>query len=123
MTKLSRLIYHPITLLSITIVSLLFFLSLLKTTQRAQGSAQNIKDQQDQVNQETAKVQALRDSLETAKKPLSQEKIFRNELLMKTPGEYVVQISDESLKQDQNLKKEAKIEQNIPWKEWQKLIF
>lgn len=122
MTKLSKLIYHPLFLVGVTFVSFLFFLSLLKTSQQTQLSTQNTNSLQNQRDQEAAEVQATRDSLAAAKNSLNREKIIRDELLMRAAGEYIVQISDEDLKQSQNLKNEVKISQKTPWDEWRKLL-
>ncbi len=123
MAKLSQLIYHPVVLIGLTLASLLFFLSLLKTTQQTQYSAQNIKKMQEKVAQTEAEVEDIQLSLDKARQPLSQEKIIRNELLMQKPGEYVVQISDESLKHDSKQKTETKTQGKTPWESWQELLF
>lgn len=122
MSKFSKIIYHPLSLLFLTIISVIFSLSLMKTTKRAKGSAEKFTSAQKIVDQREQEVDKIQDSFENSQQVLNQEKMIRNELLRKKAGEYVVQISDDQLQTLQAKENDLKINDVQPWDEWQKLI-
>ncbi len=116
---MSKLIFNPIAFLGITIISIVFSISLYKSAQRTGFSTENLKKLEQEVAATETEVAALETAIEESRQPLAKEKVIRNELLMKKPGEYVVQIPDKLIKSAQHI-----TETNIlsPWEEWQRLL-
>jgi len=118
--NMSKLIFNPITFLGITIISIIFSISLYKSAKRTSYSAENIKSIEEEVLKTEAEVLALEIAIEESQQPFIEEKIIRNELLMKKPGEYVIQIPNELVEQTQTT---IEIKTLSPWEEWQQLLF
>ena len=118
--NMSKLIFNPITFLGITIISIIFSISLYKSAKRTSYSAENIKSIEEEVLKTEAEVLALEIAIEESQQPFIEEKIIRNELLMKKPGEYVIQIPNELIEQTQTT---IEIKTLSPWEEWQQLLF
>ena len=98
---------------------ILFVISLQKTAQKSNVATQNVRLLEesnqlliDQIEQEEA-------ALESANSDLSKEKILRNELLLQKPGEYVIQIPDEVIIEQQS----GEVQEQTPWEEWRKILF
>ncbi|MBT7309208.1 MAG: hypothetical protein HN846_00620 [Candidatus Pacebacteria bacterium] len=117
---MSKLIFNPITFLGITIISIIFSISLYKSAKRTSYSAENIKSIEEEVLKTEAEVLALEIAIEESQQPFIEEKIIRNELLMKKPGEYVIQIPNELIEQTQTT---IEVKTLSPWEEWQQLLF
>ena len=118
--NMSKLIFNPITFLGITIISIIFSISLYKSAKRTSYSAENIKSIEEEVLKTEAEVLALEIAIEESQQPFIEEKIIRNELLMKKPGEYVIQIPNELVEQTQTT---IEVKTLSPWEEWQQLLF
>jgi cell division protein FtsB len=118
--NMSKLIFNPITFLGITIISIIFSISLYKSAKRTSYSAENIKSIEEEVLKTEAEVLALEIAIEESQQPFIEEKIIRNELLMKKPGEYVIQIPNELIEQTQTT---IEVKTLSPWEEWQQLLF
>lgn len=116
---MSRFFYNPITLLAITIVGVVFSLSLHKTAQKTQFSQQKLQEISQEIEQTKAEVGNLRVELNNSQQPFAKEKIIRDELLMKKKGEYVIQIPDELIK---SKKQEKHTPPNSAWNEWKQLL-
>lgn len=124
MSKLVKIIYQPTFLVILSLVSLALSWSLMRTASKTKQASQNLAQTQERVSIVKKEVAELETSLQSAQAALSQEKIIRNELLMKKPGEYVVQIADEELAQLQAKQVEQAQETEVmPWVEWKKLLF
>lgn len=117
---MSKLLFNPISFLVITIVSIIFSISLYKSAQRTSYSTENLKSLEEEVEQIEAEVLALETAIEESQQPFAKEQIIRNELLMKKGGEYVIQIPDELVNKTQEI---IEVETSSPWVEWQKLLF
>lgn len=76
----------------------------------------NIKQQVDNLEEEMLFKQV---ELEKARKSYSKEKILRDELLLKKPGEFVIQLPELVIEN----KVEEQIDNKTPINEWQELIF
>jgi len=111
---MSKLIFNPITFLGITIISIIFSISLYKSAKRTSYSAENIKSIEEEVLKTEAEVLALEIAIEESQQPFIEEKIIRNELLMKKPGEYVIQIPNELIEQTQTT---IEVKTLSPWED------
>ncbi len=117
---MSKLLFNPVAFLGITIVSIIFSISLYKSAQRTSYSTENLKSLEEEVLEMEAEVLALETAIEESRQPFAKEQIIRNELLMKKEGEYVIQIPDELVTKTQEI---IEVEVSSPWEEWQKLLF
>ncbi|MBU0576464.1 septum formation initiator family protein [Patescibacteria group bacterium] len=117
---MSKIIFNPVSLAVLTIISIIFSISLHKSAQKPRYLAQNLQNLESEIMKIEQDVALLEKSIEEAQQPFSQEKIIRDELLMKKPGEYVVQIPDELIKISQPQIQEENLS---PWEEWQGLLF
>jgi cell division protein FtsB len=116
---MSKLIFNPVAFLGITIISVIFSISLYKSAQRTIYSTENLKSLEEEVVNTEREVLALETAIKDSQQPFAQEQIIRNELLMKKPGEYVIQIPDELVKKTQDV---TETETLSPWEEWQFLL-
>lgn len=117
---MTRLVYNPFFFTALTILSVIFSISLHKSAQKTRYSAQNLQNLELEVKKIEQDISLLDASLEEANQPFAQEKIIRDELLMKKEGEYVVQIPDDLVQTSKPL---PEIKTTTPWEEWQKLLF
>ena len=117
---MSKLIYNPVAFLIITIICIVFSISLYKSAQRTSYSTENLKSLEQEVAQAEEEVLALETAIIESQQPFAKEEIIRNELLMKKPGEYVVQIPDKLIGETQNT---TEVKVLSPQEEWQKLLF
>ena len=101
-------------------MSLIFSISLHKSAQKSRSSAQNLQNLEEEIAKVEQEISLLEKEVEAAEQPFAQEKIIRDELLMKKPGEYVVQIPEKMIL-DQT--PETQTETTTPWQEWQKILF
>lgn len=92
-------VYHPIFILIVTVIAIMFFFSLDKSGKKTQKSAENIRILEYEVNQISNDIINLEEKIENTQTEQFKEKVVRNELLMQKPGEYVMQINqvDEDL--------------------------
>lgn len=120
---ITKLLYHPVTVLSLTIVAIMFFFSLDKSSKKTQISSENIRVLEYEVNQISQEVIQLEEKIEDSESLQFKEKVVRNELLLQKPGEYILQISNQITENisDQENKNLIQNESNI--KKWQNLIF
>jgi len=104
----------------LTIISVVFSISLYKSAQKTRYSTQNLQSLEEKISQMEQETIALEETLVAAQQPFNQEKIIRDELLMKKPGEYIVQIPDDLTYVKKTL---AQTELSKPWEEWKELLF
>ena len=83
---MAKLVYNPIFLTALTILSIIFSISLYKSAKKSQYSAQNLQNLETEVSKIEQDISLLEASLEEANQPFAQEKIIRDELLMKKEG-------------------------------------
>jgi cell division protein FtsB len=114
----SRLLLNPISFVLVTIVCLVFSLSLYKSAERARQSARELEVIEADIDAMKTELNTLEEQAKEAEQPFTKEKIIRNELLMQKPGEYVVQIP-EAVKNEQ---KEVPSPSPSPWQEWKALL-
>lgn len=112
-------IFHPLAVITLTIVSIILVYSLQTNTKEIKKSTERI-DILDQENQKLAtEIFQLEEQLEQARSDFLKEKIVRNELLLQKPGEYIVQIDIPATSSAQkNIDSEL-----TPWQKWQQVLF
>ncbi|GIK84336.1 MAG: hypothetical protein BroJett025_09580 [Patescibacteria group bacterium] len=91
---ITKILTHPITIVSITIIATMFFFSLDKSGKKTQNSSENIRVLEHEVNQVSQEIIELEKKIEQTQSEQFKEKVVRNELLLQKPGEYVLQISE-----------------------------
>lgn len=115
-----RALSHPITLVVFTILSIIFFLSLEKTGNKREQSAQIISVLEDEKAALSREVALLERETLAASSSINTERLVRNELLVQKEGEYVVQIPDIEIVSEQLENVEPTPE---PWQQWKDLLF
>lgn len=116
-----QLIFHPVTACLITLASLFFLLSLIKTDATIEESNLIVGQLESEVLVLEQSLLELEDRVAAATSSTAREKIIRNELLMQKPGEYVVQIpSLEEINQENSLPEVSK--PTSPIQAWKSLI-
>ncbi len=115
---MKKILYHPLTILLVSILSLYCIFSLRKNLKRINISRENLRNINNQVRQLKTKVDQKEKQLKQAKKSYSKEKIARNELLLKKPGEYVIQLPELNVDRKQT---ESSL-QSQPIEQWKKLL-
>ena len=118
---MKQLLFHPLTVIVITIISIVITISLFANAKEINSSNNAIKILEDRVKIEKEKVNQLELKLDQASQEFTQEKIIRDELLLQKPGEYIVQISKNPVTDKQE--QQPTIEAKTPWQEWWGLIF
>ncbi|HEX7018301.1 MAG TPA: septum formation initiator family protein [Patescibacteria group bacterium] len=116
---MKNLLYHPLVAVAVTIISLLFYFSLLKSDQKLVKTKESVAS----LTQEVALLQkeqtSLEEAVEYASTSAAQEKILRDELLMQKPGEYVLQLPAVAELESEPTPSPTP----TPWESWQELIF
>lgn len=124
---ITKILYHPLFILSITLFAIFFFISLDKSGKKSQSSSQNILILENEVKQASEKLLDTEDKIAQTDSQLFLEKIVRNELLVQKPEEYILQIPDtHNLESTTCLRQpceDAQSEQEKPIKAWIKLLF
>ncbi len=121
-------IFSPIVAILFTVVGIGIFLSLLKTDTELEQSAALLGQMRDEVAHLEQKVAQSTQSVIEATASGTKERIIRDELLLKKPGEYVIQLPNLEeqfgLNQtDQELAANSQTTQNKkPIEEWKKLL-
>lgn len=116
---MQRLFSHPITLIAVTVIAGVFFVSLDKSAHKAQTSVATIQDLKQETDKLHLEVDDLTQKVQAADSPLSKEKLIRDQLLMQKPGETVVQLPSI---QDNKEASPAKAEEKTPWEEWKVVL-
>jgi hypothetical protein len=114
-----QLLAHPLIILALTFLVVLFVISLQKTAQKSRVASENVRLIEEKNAELTIQIEAGQQALDNAGTDLAKEKILRNELLLQKPGEYVIQIPDELIIQQQS----GEIQEKSPWQQWQDLLF
>ncbi len=126
---ITKILYHPITILALTIGAIMFFFSLDKSGKKTQNSSENIRVLEYEVNQISKEIIELEEKMEKVGSEQFQEKVVRNELLLQKPGEYVLQIAeiDEKSKKADCTTEECQNKSNNTDKKplfaWRELLF
>lgn len=95
---IAKLLYHPIVILTITILGIIFYFSLDTSSKQTQKSSENIAVLEHEINQISQDIINLEEKIEYTQSDEFREKVIRNELLLQKEGEYVLQIQDEAIK-------------------------
>jgi cell division protein FtsB len=114
----SRLFFNPISFILVTVVCLLFSISLYKSAKRTSESAQDLAVLEKDIETMEQQLQGLREKEHQAEQPFTKEEIIRNELLMQKPGEYVVQIPETMENSDSPIISPTP----TPWEQWKALL-
>lgn len=115
-----KFLSHPLVLILFTLLCITFFFSLRENQKSNQQVEENVKNLERIIKEKELNINQTKEKLEEANSPLSQEKIIRNDLMMKKEGEYVVQIPNEMIQVEEEQSVEA--EKSI-WDEWNDLLF
>lgn len=116
---MTKLLHHPLVVVFLTAVAVLFIMSLRKTAQKGQVANQNVTLLESRIDQLSGQIEAEQSAIKYADTQLAKEKVLRNELLMQKPGEYVLQIPDDEV----GITEIGTVEQKTAWQEWRELLF
>ncbi|MBP7842657.1 hypothetical protein KA017_01500 [Candidatus Woesebacteria bacterium] len=126
---ITKILYHPIIILALTIGAIMFFFSLDKSGKKTQNSSENIRVLEHEVGQISKEIIELEEKIEVVESGQFKEKVVRNELLLQKPGEYVLQIAEtESSALDSDCvnneceNRNEKIDKS-PLLAWEKILF
>ena len=120
---MNRIFNHPLTALVLTVLGIIFIMSLYKTGQRNKqvtSTAKVIESKVEILKQQVAKAQQELDASQS-KDDFKKEQIIRDELLMQKEGEVVIQLPPINQVESKTL--ETTSVNQSPWQEWQKLLF
>ena len=123
------MLYHPITVLALTIGAIMFFFSLDKSSKKTQNSSENIRALEHEVHQISKEIIELEEKKDLVESEQFREKIIRNELLQQKPGEYVLQVPDiEEIPNKTDCTEKICEKQNEndikpPFQAWKELLF
>jgi cell division protein FtsB len=125
---ISKILNHPVVILALSIVAIIFFFSLDKSSKKTQSSAENIRILEYEVGQISNDIMDLEEEITYSESDEFREKVLRNELLLQKPGEYVLLIAEskdqkaeDCLDADCQNANQATVES--PIQAWQKLLF
>lgn len=116
---MTKLVYHPVVVLIISIVAAMFIISLNKTARKTEISSENIKSLENEVHQMSNELIDLENNLIETESDEYKEKIIRNELLLQKPGEKVIQM--QNIENSNNFEQKSE-EENKPINQWLKLL-
>lgn len=116
---MQRLLSHPLVIAIFTALAIVFFVSLDKNAQTAKTSSETLQALKSQNKELEQDVKNLEEQVQTAQSEISKEKIIRNELLLQKPGEYVVQLPGDALKEDAGIEP---VPPETPWEAWKKVL-
>ncbi|MFH2118580.1 MAG: hypothetical protein ABII10_02510 [Candidatus Paceibacterota bacterium] len=116
---MNKIISHPLVILILTVMAVLFILSLRKTAQKGQIATENVALLEKSIQDLADQIEEEKRLIDYSNTDLAKEKILHNELLLYKPGEYVIQIPDDEVLLIEN----ANLEQKTPWEEWREELF
>lgn len=117
---MQKLLYQPLVVAIITLVTIVLCISLYISTFQLRGSSQRVAILKTEVEKQHTLTENLAAKFQVAQTPYAQEVIIRDQLLMQKPGEYVVQVP--------NLAPVVVHDTSVlptpsPWEAWKKLLF
>ncbi len=115
-----RILYSPLAALIITGIVGVICVSLYMNGRRIQQSALTVQKMEVEVASIEAKVNLVERNALEATSSTAKERIFRDELLLQKPGEFIVQIPDQPLP---SVKPTQTVTSLRPWQQWQQLLF
>ena len=110
-----KLLKNPLFIIIVTVITVIFYISLSKTAQKTLSTAQKIDVSQDDIST----LEKEKTSLEEKLQDINSEKMIRNEFLMQKEGEYVVKVP--SLPEESKIDEDNEKESNLD--KWWKLLF
>lgn len=115
---MKNILQKPLTIIIVTIISLIFLISLKKTASKSIISQKNVELLEQKLQDINKRISNEEKSLDTASSEFEKEKIMRDELLLQKPGEYVLQIPLETT----NYSNDNNNQQLSPLETWKKLF-
>jgi cell division protein FtsB len=109
---------HPITLLLVAVFAIGLYTSLVKTERKIRTSTESVAILDQEVSKIASEVSDLEAEVKTATSAAAQEVIIRDELLLKKPGEYVIQLPSPADNKEPN----QDSSKTQPWAQWKKLL-
>lgn len=116
---MQKILAHPLVMILLTGLTIMIVISLNRTAQKSKVSSENVRLIEQKNEQIRQQIDFQQQAIDEASTGLAKEKILRNELLLQKPGEYVLQIPDEMVINQQT----GQLEQKTPLQEWQELVF
>ncbi len=117
---MQKLLFHPLTALFLTLLTIIFLISLYHNILDIRKSTETITVL-DQENQKLAsEISNLEKKLVDTRSDFVQEKITRDELLMQKPGEFIVQLPPLP---SPNPQPQLNQQSTTPWQEWRQILF
>lgn len=110
---------HPLTVLAISLVAVIAVVSLRRGQRVGDQSGAQVAQLRQEVDRLNTQHEQLKTELQKAGTPLAQEKMIRDQLLLKKEGEYVVQLTDDPRLREQAVVPAAS---PTPLEEWKKLV-
>lgn len=115
---MKQFIYSPPAIIILTLITVFLIISLRGNLEKVDISRQNFLNIQQDVTELRDNLKPKKQRLESAQQPLAKEKIARNELLKKKPGEYVLYIQDVELNKEEIVPTPTP----LPIEEWRNLL-
>ncbi len=116
-----KIIYHPFIIIIFTVISIIFFISLDKSSQKTEISSKNIEILEQEINDMSAQTAQLEEKIIDSDSEAYKEKVIRNELLLQKPGEKIIQLPSVNYKES-NIEPDT-VENKQPLDMWLDLIF
>ena len=117
---MQKLLRHPLFMLIVGVVAVIFVLSLHTTEQATQKKAAAVDQNQARVTELQLEKDRLQNQLNDAQQPFLQEEILRNELLEQQEGEVVIQLPSVA---PNILPSPSPTPTTAPLEAWKELIF
>ena len=117
---MQKLLRHPLFMLIVGVVAVIFVLSLRTTEQATQKKAAAVDQNQARVTELQLEKDRLQNQLNDAQQPFLQEEILRNELLEQQEGEVVIQLPSVA---PNILPSPSPTPTTAPLEAWKELIF
>jgi len=107
---------NPIFIILITIITIIFYISLTKTEQKSTTSGDQVKELETETMNLKTETKNLEKKLQNSGEV---EKVIRDEFLMQKTGEYVIKVPT----RDKQKTEKERLEATSPWEKWQKVLF
>jgi hypothetical protein len=118
--QLSKVLFHPLTAVFLTVLALGLSISFLWSAQQLKKSDLIMEQALEETQKARQEFDAVASQAALAQDPVSKERIIRDQLLMQKPGEVVVQLPDLEVPSPEPSPSAVPI---TPWEEWKKLLF
>lgn len=115
-----RILYSPLVAAIITGIAGIICVSLYINGYRIRQSSRSIERLEAEVASMEAKVNEVEQEARTATSSAARERLYREELLLQRPNEYIVQIPDLPLPSPSPIVQPVS---ERPWEQWKKLLF